>query len=44
MTKFWSIAEQEKELKQELADLPKYDPALVAITLWRAWPTRSPYS
>jgi hypothetical protein len=29
MTKFSSIAEQEKELKQELADLPKYDPALV---------------
>jgi hypothetical protein len=27
---FRSIAEQEKELKQELADLPKYDPALVA--------------
>jgi hypothetical protein len=37
---FRSIAEQEKELKQELADLPKYDPALVA-NLWRAWPTHA---
>lgn len=27
---FRTIAEQEKELKQELADLPKYEPSLVA--------------
>jgi hypothetical protein len=30
MTKFSGLLLSRKELKQELADLPKYDPALVA--------------
>jgi hypothetical protein len=40
MTKFSGLLLSRKELKQELADLPKYDPALVANSVERVWPTR----